>query len=239
MSAIISNTVTMMMQRYEQSAGYAETLYYCNLVFVSFFVVECLLKHLGLGPIVYWSDHWNKFDFVIVVLSLTSLEVSTFNFNASLLRVFRIARLFRMIKVSKGLSQLFKTLVSSIPSLVNVGTLLLLLLFIYAVAGMTLFSDVVKGEFLNEHANFENFYYSMITLFRCATGESWNGLLHDCMKEQQGISVIFFVSFNIVATLVFLNIFIAVILENFASFGIQQKFEMYIKPEDLGNFMEC
>lgn len=120
----------------------------------------------------------------------------------------------------------------------NVGTLLLLL-FIYAVAGMTLFSDVSKGEFLNEHAKFENFYYSMITLFRCATGESWNGLLHDCMKEQQAISVIFFVSFNVVATLVFLNIFIAVILENFASLGMQQKFEMYIKQEDLDNFMEC
>ena len=52
------------------------------------------------------------------------------------------------------------------------------------------------------------------------TGESWNGLLH-CMKEQMVSSVIFFVSFNLVATLVFLNIFIAVILENFASLGVQ------------------
>ena len=97
----------------------------------------------------YWCDNWNKFDFIIVVLSIFAFSGSSYEFNASLLRVFRIARLFRMIKVSKGLSQLFKTLVSSIPSLVNVGTLLLLLLFIYAIAGMTMFSNVAQGEHLN------------------------------------------------------------------------------------------
>ena len=162
-------------------------------------------------------EDWNKFDFVIVLLSLLALYEGVFEFNASMFRVFRIARLFRMIKVSKGLTRLFQTLIASIPSLVNVGTLLLLLLFIYAAAGMALFAEVERGEFVDEFANFETFYLSMITLFRCSTGESWNGIMHDCMKQEFWLAILYFVSFNTLATLVFLNIFIAVILDNFAT----------------------
>ena len=144
-----------------------------------------------------------------------------------------------MIKVSKGLSRLFLTLLASIPSLVNVGTLLLLLLFIYSVAGMTLFSDVPRGIFVTDQANFETFYIAMITLFRCATGESWNGIMHDCMKSEYSLGIVFFVSFSMLATLVFLNIFIAVILDNFATVVAQNKLELHLKPEDIQNFIEC
>ena len=126
-----------------------------------------------------------------------------------------------MIKISKGLNQLFKTLVASIPSLANVGTLLLLLHFIYGVAGMEMFSTVPKGEFINEHANFDTFYFSLITLFRCSTGESWNGIMHDCIKDQGFISIFYFLTFMLFSNQMFLNIFIAVILENFSNVGTQ------------------
>ena len=88
-----------------------------------------------------------------------------------------------MLKISKGLNQLFKTLVASIPSLANVGILLFLLHFIYAVAGMGMFSEVPKGDFLTIHANFDTFYFSLITLFRCSTGESWNGIMRECKDD--------------------------------------------------------
>ena len=108
---------------------------------------------------------------------------------------------------------------ASLPSLINVGSLLLLLYFIYGVVGTELFSDVEFGDFLNEHANFKTFYISLLTLFRCSTGESWNGVMHDLKAEVPISSIIFFVSFTMVASLVFINIFIAVILENFTNFG--------------------
>ena len=83
---------------------YESILIKFNYIFVAIFTVEAILKITGLGPVVFWLDKWNKFDSVIVVFSLLALDTGRFNFNASLLRVFRIARLFRMIKVSKGLS---------------------------------------------------------------------------------------------------------------------------------------
>ena len=137
------------------SESYENILKNLNYFFVGLFTCEAIIKILGLGPMAYWAENWNKLDFTIVVLSLGSLDEGGINFNASLLRIFRISRLFRMIKVSKSLSQLFATLVSSLPSLVNVGTLLLLLLFIYSVAGMAMFSGVKKQNYINEHANFD------------------------------------------------------------------------------------
>ena len=144
----------------------------CNFFFVFIFTLEAILKITGLGFQFYWRDDWNKFDFIIVILSLVAVDENMLPIKATVFRVFRIARLFRMIKISKGLNQLFKTLVASIPSLANVGTLLLLLHFIYGVAGMEILNTVPYGDFINEHANFKTFYFSLITLFRCSTGES-------------------------------------------------------------------
>jgi hypothetical protein len=68
----------------------------------------------------------------------------------------------------------------SLPNIINVGLLLCLIFFTFSVAGMTLFGDMEEGEFINAEANFKTFFLSMMTLIRAATGESWNGLMHDC-----------------------------------------------------------
>jgi len=152
-----------------------------DYIFVGIFVVEFLLKITGLGPKYYWADSWNRFDFIIVVVSVISIDSKFLFFNATVLRSLRIARLFRMIKVSKGLRKLFHTLLTSLPSLVNVGALLLLLFFVYGVAGMDLFGRIKDRDFITKHTNFRHFYDAIMTLFRASTGESWNGIMHDCM----------------------------------------------------------
>lgn len=95
-----------------------------------------------------------------------------FAFNATTLRVLRVMRVFRMINVFKRIKRLLLAINTSVPSLINVGALLFLLYFVYSVAGMSLFGKLNRGEFVNDYANFETFYNSMITLFRASTGES-------------------------------------------------------------------
>jgi hypothetical protein len=98
------------------------------------------------------------------------------------MRVFRVARIFRLIPKMKGLRTLFQTLLYSLPALSNVGSVLFLFFFIFAVMGMNLFGKIkyTTGE-INRYANFEEFHYALLTLFRMSTGEAWNGLMHDCM----------------------------------------------------------
>lgn len=88
-----------------------------------------------------------------------------------------------MVKTSEGLRTLLKTLYMSIGNILNTAALLALLIFTFTVAGMSLFGEVPEGEFINENVNFKSFYLSLMTLWRASTGESWNGIMHDCNKK--------------------------------------------------------
>ena len=103
---------------------------------------------------------------------------------ASVLRILRIARVFRLVRNLKGLRMLFNTLIMSLPGLLNIGALLFLLCFVYAILGMNLFGKVKFGENLNADANFTNFGNSLLVLLRMVTGEAWNAIMYDCMISE-------------------------------------------------------
>ena len=66
--------------------------------------------------------------------------------------------------------------------MINVGALLILFLFLFAVLGVSLFAEVKIQESMSRHANFENFGRAILTLLRVATGESWNGIMYDAAR---------------------------------------------------------
>ena len=85
-----------------------------------------------------------------------------------LIRVFRVSRMFRLLRSMQGVVELLKAVFLSLPSLFNVGSLLALFLFIYAVAGVSLFGLVVNNGALTEHANFSTWPLAMLTLVTSA-----------------------------------------------------------------------
>jgi len=181
MGIIGLNVFFMMLYFYEMPSDLESVIFWANIVFIIIYVIEFVLKISALYPKYYFADNWNRFDFLILVVSLIFISDDIAFINATVLRVLRIARLFRIVKTSKGLRRLFYTMITSLPALVDVGALLVLLFFVYGVAGMALFSQIKEGEHINKHANFKSFYNSVITLVRASTGESWNGIMHDCM----------------------------------------------------------
>ena len=85
-----------------------------------------------------------------------------------------------LLPACRGLRTLFNTLLSSLPAIFNVGSLLFLLLFVYAILGMNLFGD--PGSLINQagvspHATFANFGSSMMLLMRVCTTDTWEQLL--------------------------------------------------------------
>eukprot|EP00354_Favella_ehrenbergii_P005952 CAMPEP_0170475016 /NCGR_PEP_ID=MMETSP0123-20130129/16765_1 /TAXON_ID=182087 /ORGANISM="Favella ehrenbergii, Strain Fehren 1" /LENGTH=164 /DNA_ID=CAMNT_0010745301 /DNA_START=3755 /DNA_END=4249 /DNA_ORIENTATION=- len=164
----------MCMDYYGASDEFTFILETSNLIFVFIFTLEAVLKLLGLGVTYYFYIDWNKFDFAVVIMSLLSLG-DTSSFNLTALRIIRVARLLRMIKSSKELQALLKTLYLAMNNILIVATLFMLIIFTYAVAGMTLFGEIDRGEMINiENLNFKSFYLSINVLIRSATGESWN-----------------------------------------------------------------
>jgi hypothetical protein len=207
---------------YPQPAGFRMILLTFNYLFLFIYTMEAVLKLFVVGKIQYFSDNWNRFDFFIVVASLIGLILTFANasvpFDATILRIFRLARIVRLLKRAKDLQALLTTLLFSLPSVSNVSALLMMLYYIFAIIGMNLFGDVpADGEFYSRHANFYNVPNGILLLFRCTTGESWNGVMSDLIKYKgHGLPELYFLSFTIFGSMILVNVLIAVILDNFS-----------------------
>uniref|UniRef100_A0A8C5NLQ5 Sodium channel protein n=1 Tax=Junco hyemalis TaxID=40217 RepID=A0A8C5NLQ5_JUNHY len=242
MILICLNMVTMMVETDDQSEEMENILYWINLVFIVLFTGECVLKLISLRHY-YFTIGWNIFDFVVVILSIVGMflaeMIEKYFVSPTLFRVIRLARIgriLRLIKGAKGIRTLLFALMMSLPALFNIGLLLFLVMFIYAIFGMSNFAYVKREAGIDDMFNFETFGNSMICLFQITTSAGWDGLLApilnsgepDCdpNKAHPGSSVkgdcgnpsvgiFFFVSYIIISFLVVVNMYIAVILENF------------------------
>uniref|UniRef100_A0A8B9YJC8 Sodium channel protein n=1 Tax=Bos mutus grunniens TaxID=30521 RepID=A0A8B9YJC8_BOSMU len=213
MILICLNMVTMMVETDDQSQEMTNILYWINLVFIVLFTGECVLKLISLRYY-YFTIGWNIFDFVVVILSIVGM------FLAELIEKYFVSpTLFRVIRL--GSVTLLFALMMSLPALFNIGLLLFLVMFIYAIFGMSNFAYVKREVGIDDMFNFETFGNSMICLFQITTSAGWDGLLApilnikgDCGNPSVGI--FFFVSYIIISFLVVVNMYIAVILENFS-----------------------
>ncbi|NXM76448.1 SCN5A protein, partial [Serilophus lunatus] len=240
MVLICLNMITMMVETYEQSATKTNVLNKINILFVVIFTTECVLKLLALRQY-YFSNAWNIFDLVVVIMSLVALLLSSIgkafeNFLPPTLfrviRLTRIGRILRLIRAAKGIRTLLFALMMSLPALFNIGLLLFLVMFIYAIFGMANFAYVKMEGGIDDMFNFQTFANSMLCLFQITTSAGWDGLLNpilntgppycdpningvvgECGKPATGI--IYFVSYIIISFLIVVNMYIAVILENF------------------------
>nr|XP_008506416.1 PREDICTED: sodium channel protein type 1 subunit alpha-like [Equus przewalskii] len=243
MILICLNMVTMMVETDDQSEYVTNILSRINLVFIVLFTGECVLKLISLRHY-YFTIGWNIFDFVVVILSIVGMFlaelIEKYFVSPTLFRVIRLARIgriLRLIKGAKGIRTLLFALMMSLPALFNIGLLLFLVMFIYAIFGMSNFAYVKREVGIDDMFNFETFGNSMICLFQITTSAGWDGLLApilnskppDCdpnkvnpgssVKGDCGnpsVGIFFFVSYIIISFLVVVNMYIAVILENFS-----------------------
>ena len=97
----------------------------------------------------YFADSWNRFDFTIVIGTLIGLLLQVIVSSGpsttkvtTVVRTFRIGRICRLVKGAEALNQLFNTLILTIPGVVNIGSLLILLYFIFSILAVQLFATV-------------------------------------------------------------------------------------------------
>jgi hypothetical protein len=154
-----------------------------NYGFTSLFLAEAAIKLLGTGITAYFSDNWNRFDFGLAIGSVVGIISSMYTSGVqikgavNLLRVFRVLRILRLLKRGgRSIHLIFNTFVITLHTLINVGGLLLLILYMYAVLGMILFGEIMRNGIMNAYINFENFFNALVTLFTVATGDSWNAI---------------------------------------------------------------
>ena len=92
-------------------------------------------------------------------------------------RAIRILRIVRLIKRAKSLDLIFNTFLISLPGLVNVGGLLVLIIYFYSILAMELFGKVMHNGKFNSNLNFETFTNAFCALTAVATGDAWNEIM--------------------------------------------------------------
>ncbi|XP_037808967.1 voltage-dependent calcium channel type A subunit alpha-1 isoform X3 [Lucilia sericata] len=152
--------------------------------------------------------------------------------NVGFLRLFRAARLIKLLRQGYTIRILLWTFVQSFKALPYVCLLIAMLFFIYAIIGMQVFGNIKLGTVENSitrHNNFQSFIQGVMLLFRCATGEAWPNIMLACLKgrpcddeAEKGdetcgstLAYAYFVSFIFFCSFLMLNLFVAVIMDNF------------------------
>ncbi|CAB1336743.1 unnamed protein product, partial [Coregonus sp. 'balchen'] len=149
-------------------------------------------------------------------------------------RLFRVMRLVKLLNRSEGIRNLLWTFIKSFQALPYVALLIIMLFFIYAVIGMQVFGKIalVDGTQINRNNNFQTFPQAVLLLFRCATGEAWQEVMVASMYGKKcdpksdflpgeeytcgaSFAVFYFMSFYMLCAFLIINLFVAVIMDNF------------------------
>ncbi|XP_019676886.2 voltage-dependent L-type calcium channel subunit alpha-1S isoform X2 [Felis catus] len=154
--------------------------------------------------------------------------------SSAFFRLFRVMRLIKLLSRAEGVRTLLWTFIKSFQALPYVALLIVMLFFIYAVIGMQMFGKIamVDGTQINRNNNFQTFPQAVLLLFRCATGEAWQEILLACSYGKlcdpesdyapgeeytcgTNFAYYYFVSFYMLCAFLIINLFVAVIMDNF------------------------
>ncbi|KAM8979229.1 voltage-dependent L-type calcium channel subunit alpha-1C isoform 21-T21 [Sarcophilus harrisii] len=240
---ILLNTICLAMQHYGQSCLFKIAMNILNMLFTGLFTVEMILKLIAFKPKHYFCDAWNTFDALIVVGSIVDIAITEVNnaeensrISITFFRLFRVMRLVKLLSRGEGIRTLLWTFIKSFQALPYVALLIVMLFFIYAVIGMQVFGKIALNDTteINRNNNFQTFPQAVLLLFRCATGEAWQDIMLACLPGKKcapesessnstesetycgsSFAVFYFISFYMLCAFLIINLFVAVIMDNF------------------------
>uniref|UniRef100_A0A8B9E574 Voltage-dependent L-type calcium channel subunit alpha n=1 Tax=Anser cygnoides TaxID=8845 RepID=A0A8B9E574_ANSCY len=186
---------------------------------------DTLLNLLHLDSIQYFS--------YIMCHLLVCVHVNA-RISITFFRLFRVMRLVKLLSRGEGIRTLLWTFIKSFQALPYVALLIAMLFFIYAVIGMQVFGKVAMRDNnqINRNNNFQTFPQAVLLLFRCATGEAWQEIMLACLPGKRcdpesdynpgeeytcgsNFAIIYFISFYMLCAFLIINLFVAVIMDNF------------------------
>ncbi len=203
LAVIILNAVLLGVMTYPEITNrFNSSLNLISNICIGIFTVEIILKLFAYGR-KFFKSGWNNFDFIIVLISLVPAGGTFSSF-----RVFRILRALRALRLVSHLERLRVIVQAIIDSIPNVGWasgLLLIIFYIFAIMGTTLFS-----------ADFPDWFgtlgKSMYTLFQVMTLESWSMGIARPVISHFPYAWIYFVSFILVSSFIVMNVIVGVVV---------------------------
>ena len=213
------------------SEQYEDVLSALNLFFTVAFTLEVALKLVGLGVSKFSIDLFNIFDALVVTLSLFEVaftsntgggkQSATSAFRAiRIFRFFRVLRMTRLLRTLRFMKVIIQVISGTLEQFVYIACLMFLFVFIFSLLGMQIFGG--SFPFLGrEHTryNYDSFVSAFYTTFIVLTLENWNEVLYNCLRSSTTpvLTIAYLLSWIFIGNYIFLNLFLAVLLDGFES----------------------
>lgn len=251
--------ITLATQQYGDRAGYEQSRDIIYISLAAVFAIDIIVRLIGVGWRAYRQDMWNIFDLVVVTGTLATsiplLSPSPNNSaNVQLQKFFLVAVAFKLVQKNNALNQLFKTAVSSLPSIASLFLLWLTMFLVWGIMLVEVFGLTAWGVNETYNKNFTTLLGSLVFLAMMSTGEGWNSYMHDftlsspyCTPSSnylntdcgsEGWAYFLFVGWNVISMYIFLNMFTATVVENF-SYVFQLGGKPTLSREQVRNFKKA
>lgn len=225
---------------------------------ISNLLIHLLLFQYSLGFNVFYSNRFNIFIMVIMLVSLT-LSIISFQYYYvtsfyNINKAFLVSILYLVTTQSDVLNQLFKYGSTGLFSLFTLIYTWLILFLVFAIALNQKFGLTKLGSSTNGNLNTRTVTKSLIMLFRHSFGEGWNYVMKDfevtspyCTTNSLGesdcgnvvIAKVLFIIWNILSMYIFLNILISVVINNFSYVYHGSGPHKLITREEIRKFKRC
>ncbi|XP_004703967.2 sodium channel protein type 7 subunit alpha [Echinops telfairi] len=259
---IFAYALTLMIESDNGSQQMKIASFWITIIFALLYTGEFLLKLISFRCY-YFTIGWNIFDFMVVIFSLTGivLHVMTdYLISPALTQLILLSRTVHVLRLGKGpkvFHDLLLPLMFSLPALLNLGLLIFLVMFVYAIFGMYNFAYLKKELGINDVSNFETFGSSMLCIFQVTIFAGWDGMLStifhskwsdcdpdkinpgtqirgDCGNPYVGIA--YFVSYIFISWLIIVNMYIVVVMEFFKI--VSKKKAKTLSEDDFRKFFQ-
>ncbi|KAL9549481.1 hypothetical protein PS6_006058 [Mucor atramentarius] len=235
MMCVICLNIVAIASEFQNEPHWLEELQdYSYLGFTIIYVIECIIKLLGLGWKKWIRSKWNWFDCIIASCALLLLILRFALPDLWTLRVERYCLVLAAFRLGEGidsLQTLYHTIAKSMPSIIQVSAVFMVAMCLFAMLFMEFFGLTKYGIYGTAHVNFRDYGNALLLLVRATTGEAWNAILVDytvqypnCTRSSNYLeddcgspfwAYFLFDIFYIVCTHIFMNLFTAVIISNF------------------------
>ncbi|XP_032654790.1 cation channel sperm-associated protein 1 isoform X3 [Chelonoidis abingdonii] len=195
-----------------------------DAVFLCIYVLEALLKLIALD-LNYFRNPWNDIDFFVMIMMVLDFVLpllifpghTTHDNAGSLFRVLhvfkgvravRVLRLLLTLRVLENLQELTSTFALSGPSIGAILLLMFTCLFMFSVVLHDLFQD-------SDPYRFGELFDTIFTLFQLFTLDDWSFVYLDSIKGGASYIIFFLMAYILIEYFTFLNLVIAVLVDNF------------------------
>lgn len=194
---------------------FGPVLYVIDHICLSFFVIEIGLKIFAFGR-AYFSSYWGIFDILVIGIPLLPFE-SVY----SIIRAFRIMRLFMLVEFLPNLRLLIEALFSSLSGVLGILCIILLVMFIFGVIGVNMFGNDFPKYF-------GHLGRAMFSEFQILTFDDWIGAIAEPVIEKFPYAWIYFMLLIIVVGMGILNLFVSLLVD-----AIDEQREKHINASQI------